>query len=183
MDNLTHSLIGLMGAKAGLERWTNGATAACILAANLPDIDILGAAWGPWFSLEHHRGITHSILGVAVLPVLLTGALYLGHRLFSRYRERDSGVKFVPLLAVCLIMSATHPILDWTNNYGIRPFLPWIGTWYYGDLVFVIDPWIWALLGGIGFLLTGHTRRATAAWGALALLVTVIFFVVPLRNG
>src|SRR5918998_1153671 len=63
MDNLTHSLVGLVAAKAGLERLSPGATAVCVLAANAPDADILAALGGKWFYLHHHRGITHSIVG------------------------------------------------------------------------------------------------------------------------
>ena len=40
------------------------------------------------------------------------------------------------------IVSATHPLLDWTNNYGIRFFLPWSQKWSYGDLVFIVDPYL-----------------------------------------
>ena len=34
---------------------------------------------------------------------------------------------------------ATHPILDYANNYGLRPFLPFDGAWYYGDVLFIFD--------------------------------------------
>jgi inner membrane protein len=73
--------------------------------------------------------------------------------------------------------------MDWTNNYGLRPLLPWSGRWFYGDLVYIIDPWLWLSLGGASFLLTAKTRWRSVAWGALALLATVAFVVLPLRVG
>lgn len=71
MDNLTHSLVGLVAAKAGLEKLSPGATALCVLAANLPDADIVTLIGGRWTYLHHHRGITHSILGAIVLGLTL----------------------------------------------------------------------------------------------------------------
>ena len=35
--------------------------------------------------------------------------------------------------------------MDWTNNYGMRFLLPWDSRWFYGDLVFIIDPYLWIL--------------------------------------
>jgi membrane-bound metal-dependent hydrolase YbcI (DUF457 family) len=72
MDNLTHSLVGLTAAKAGLEKLSPGATAVCVLAANIPDCDVAILLFGDrWTYLHHHRGITHAILGVAFLCLFL----------------------------------------------------------------------------------------------------------------
>jgi inner membrane protein len=73
--------------------------------------------------------------------------------------------------------------MDWTNNYGVRPLLPWSGRWFYGDLVYIVDPWLWLVLGGASFLLTANARWRSVAWGALALLATVAFVVLTLRVG
>jgi inner membrane protein len=58
----------------------------------------------------------------------------------------------------------------------VRPFLPWDGRWIYGDILFVIDPWVWLALGGACFLLTAHTRLRTAAWALLAAATTLLVF-------
>jgi len=164
MENIAHSLVGLLTAKAGLERLSPGATSACVIAANLPDGDVLAGVYGRWFLLEHHRGITHSILGVLVLPILLTATYKLADLLYARIRSKIAKVRFWPLLLASAIACATHPILDWTNNYGIRPFLPWSGKWVYGDLVFIVDPWIWLIAGGCVFIATSYSRWRLAAW-------------------
>src|SRR5829696_3603486 len=98
MDNLTHSLVGLAAAKAGLERLSPGATALAVLAANGPDIDILAALGGKWFYLHHHRGITHSLAGTLALALLIPSLFYAVDLLVSRVRRRPSRVRFLGLL-------------------------------------------------------------------------------------
>jgi inner membrane protein len=173
MDNLAHTLVGLAVAKAGLERASPYATAVCVVAANAPDADIIASVKGRWFYLQNHRGITHSIVGVLALSVLIPLICYAAERLLARLRRREPRIRLRGLLIASLIAGATHPLLDWTNNYGVRPFLPWSGKWYYGDLVFIVDPWLWLVLGGAVFLVTATTRLRTLAWAALALVLTL----------
>lgn len=182
MDNLTHSLVGLAAAKAGLERLSPGATALAVLAANGPDADILAALGGRWFYLHHHRGITHSLVGTLALALLIPGLFYAVDLLVSRVRKRPRRVRFLGLLVVSLVVSASHPLMDWTNNYGVRPFLPWDGRWYYGDLVFIVDPWLWLVVGGAAFALTSVKKWHIIFWAALALVLTFLVFRVPLEN-
>jgi len=188
MDNLTHSLVGLAMAKAGLERVSPCATAVCIVGANLPDADIVASLWGSWVYLEHHRGITHSIVGTLAIALLIPLMFYAGDRIIARLRERAPRVRLRGLFIASLLISASHPLMDWTNNYGVRPLLPWSGRWFYGDLVYIIDPWLWLSLGGASFLLTttaaaAAARWRTVAWGLLALLATLAFVILPLRVG
>ena len=175
MDNLTHSLVGLAAAKAGLGRRTPYATFVCVVAANLPDIDIVALARGPAFYLQHHRGITHSIVGTLALALLFPLLFYAAERVWARARGSEPRASLQGLLLCSLILSATHPLLDWTNSYGLRPLLPWDGRWIYGDLLFIVDPWIWLALGGACFLLT-KTRWSVVGWAALALVITFALF-------
>lgn len=174
MDNLTHSLVGLAAAKAGLERLSPGATVACVLAANAPDTDILALLGGRWFHLQHHRGITHSIVGTLFLALLIAVSFYLGDWLIARWRGRERRASFKGLLLASVLLSLSHPLLDWTNNYGVRPLLPWSGRWFYGDLVFIVDPWIWLTVGGAAFLLTAKNGRRTLIWATIALLLSLL---------
>jgi inner membrane protein len=73
--------------------------------------------------------------------------------------------------------------MDWTNNYGVRPLLPWSGQWFYGDLVYIVDPWLWLALGGASFLLTARDRWRTVFWALLALLASLAFILLPVRAG
>ena len=183
MDNLTHSLVGLTAAKAGLERLSPGATTLCVLAANAPDADIVVLAFGDrWTFLEHHRGITHAIVGVIALAFLLPLIFYVVDRLWSRFRNQPPKTKLKGLLIASLIASATHPLLDWTNNYGIRFFLPWSQKWSYGDLVFIVDPYLWLILGGAVFLLTARSKFLKFIWAFIAAVLTFLIIASPRSN-
>ncbi|HEV7374646.1 MAG TPA: metal-dependent hydrolase [Pyrinomonadaceae bacterium] len=182
MDNLTHSLVGLVAAKAGLERLSPMATTVCVLAANAPDLDILATLGGKWFYLHNHRGITHSIAGTLALALLIPALFYAGDLILARIRKREPRVKFRGLLIASLILSASHPLMDWTNNYGVRPLLPWNRQWFYGDLVFIVDPWLWLALGGAAFLLASKRLWQTSLWAVLALALTGFVLFLPLQN-
>jgi inner membrane protein len=175
LDNLTHSLVGLTAAKAGLERLSPGATVLCVLAANSPDSDIIVLAFGDrWDFLQHHRGITHAIVGTVFLALLLP-LIFVGvDRLWARLRRRPPTTKFRGLLIASFLVSATHPLLDWTNNYGVRFLLPWSPRWSYGDLVFIVDPFLWIVLGGAAFLLASRTKVYKFIWATLAAVITFL---------
>ncbi len=178
MDNVTHSLVGAALAETGLKRWTPLATATLILGANFPDIDIVVGLKNSLTYLEHHRGITHAIVAIPFLSLLLAGLMYI----FSRWRKRKNpdlaAARFIPLFALSLISMSTHPLLDFTNSYGWRPFLPWNHQWYYGDIDFVADPWLWVGLGGALILATAYTNKKIAAWSCLfsVLALPVLLF-------
>src|SRR5581483_4316442 len=171
MFNSTHTLVGYAIARTGLDEWVPYAAATAVIAANLPDIEILTGLSGTATYLDHHRGITHSLIGIPVLALLLAGGMYF----FSG--------KFWKTFAVALLAMATHPMLDYTNRYGLRPFLPFDSTWYYGDLLFIFDPYIDAILLG-GILTAGvlNGGRKAAAWISLILAVTYIGARVELRT-
>ena len=184
MDNLTHSLVGLTAAKAGLERLSPGATALCVLAANAPDCDVAILLFGDrWTYLHHHRGITHAIVGVAVLSLFLPLVFYGIDRLWARFRGQPAKTKLKGLMVTSVLVTATHPLLDWTNNYGIRFFLPWSSKWSYGDLVYIIDPYIWLLLGGACFLLSAKTMGGKIVWTAVAAVLTGLVIFAPRAAG
>jgi len=114
---------------------------------------------------------------------LIPALFYLVDLIIARLRHKPPSIKFRGLLLASLITSATHPLMDWTNNYGVRPLLPWSGQWFYGDLVFILDPMLWLLLGGAAFLLTARTRWRTAFWIVLALILTGAIFYLPQSRG
>src|ERR1044071_3375867 len=183
MDNLTHSLVGLTAAKAGLERLSPGSTTLCVLPATAPDSDIVVLSFGDrWSFLQHHRGITHAIIGVTCLAIVLPLIFYGVDRLWSGYKNQPAQTNLKGLLIASCITSATHPLLDWTNNYGIRWFLPWSQTWSYGDFVFIVDPYLWLILGGAAFLLTARTRFLKVIWAIVAAILTLLVIANPRDN-
>jgi inner membrane protein len=73
--------------------------------------------------------------------------------------------------------------MDWTNNYGVRLLLPWSGKWFYGDLVFIVDPFLWLLFGAAAFLLTSETKWQLGLWSLLAAILTCGFVYGGLLRG
>ncbi len=150
MDNLTHSLVGAVLGQAGLKQKTGLAMPALIIGANLPDVD---AACFFWLDgLEHlafRRGITHGPPALVLLPLILAGLLWGFDRWQWKRGTRPEGrlpVRFGWLFALAFIGCLTHPAMDWLNVYGIRLLEPFSSQWFYGDTLFIIDPWLWAML-------------------------------------
>ncbi len=162
MDNLTHSLVAASLGRVGLADKVPGGTASLVVVANVADLDVISSFWGELYYLAHHRGITHSILGTVANALPMVAVLWLVARC------RGHAVSPWQMgLAVCLT-AATHPLLDLTNSYGLRPFLPFQDHWYYGDLVFIVDPYMWLLLGGAVFLAGKQNRRTRIFWAVAA---------------
>ena len=151
MDNITHSLVGALIGQAGLKRKTGLAMPALIIGANLPDVDAACLFWLD--GVEHlgfRRGLTHGPIAWAVLPLLLAGALWGFDRWQSKHGNRPAGrlpVNFKWLFLLSFIATLTHPALDWLNVYGVRLLEPFSSEWFYGDTLFIVDVWLWALMG------------------------------------
>lgn len=175
LDNLTHSLVGAALARAGADRATPLATTTLVVAANAPDVDVLAYARGEHYALAFRRGITHGVPALLVLPLLVAAAVLAWDRWVRRGRNPGAApARAGPVLLLSYLGAATHPALDWLNNYGMRWWLPLDGSWSYGDAVFIVDPWLWLGLGGAVFLAGRSRRWATAGWGALALAATAL---------
>ncbi len=137
MDNITHTLTGLMLSRAGLNRISPEATWVLLLAANAPDIDVSSALGGSLTYLHYHRYLTHSLL---LLPVM-AAACVLAVRLLAR-----RPIAWKQAYVVALIGVASHLLLDLTNVYGVRLLLPFSARWFRLDITNVIDLWIWGAL-------------------------------------
>jgi len=163
MFNSTHTFVALAIARTGAGKWAPRAALTAVIASNFPDIDSISGLWGTAAYLDHHRGITHSLIGVPVFALLLSAVMYF----FSE--------KFWPTYAIALVSMATHPALDYLNSYGLRPLLPWSRKWFYGDAVDIIDPYLDLLLL-IGILAGAWSPRIKrgAAWVSLVLAVLYI---------
>lgn len=226
------------------------------LAAEAPDIDILWRFRGPVAALQHHRGITHTLIAAPVVALVVTGAIWLfdralapalaldaasagpsarpGPRLTPELRPRLSPelspdahpdqhpdrhlpqhrgglprrllarilktmrggitgqpVRWLPLWLFATLAALSHLLLDYTNNYGVRPFFPFNPRWYSWDIVFVVEPLMLVSLAAalILPLLFGLTDREMGVRGtrfrgrgwAIAALVSIVLLY-ALRN-
>src|SRR5213593_2537371 len=181
MDNLAHTLVGAALGRAIAGHRIRGAGLVGAVAGNAPDWTELLAApgVGPPRSgltyLEWHRGITHSLLGAAIEIAALTLLVGLGELWWSRRRGRPAAPW--PWLALCMAAAVlSHLYMDWQGSYGLRPFLPWSGRWYYADWVAIVDPFFWLLpLIALAWGSERHWRPLTAVVLLGALMTWVVF--------
>jgi len=150
LEPITHFLTGACLGRAGLNRKTALATLTLTLAAEAPDLDVLGRLRGPAFGFAHHRGFTHSFLGIPLMAAVVLGFVYLIWRLRGR-KTNDPNLppRWGLLFLYACVAGLSHILLDFTNNYGVRPFWPFSEKWYSWDIVFIFEPVIF------GFLLLG----------------------------
>ena len=166
MEPVTHILTGACLARTGLNRKAAYATLAMAVAAEFPDIDTLWGLRGPVASFEHHRGITHTFVGLPFEAALIVAAIYGVHRYRSaRATNRTAAapaagddhfrvtrplttapVRWGLLYLFTLLALLSHLLLDYTNNYGIRPFFPFNPRWYAASITFIFDPLMFAML-------------------------------------
>jgi inner membrane protein len=163
MEPITHFLTGACIGRAGLNRKTAYATLAAVLAAEAADLDILWGFAGPVEGLKHHRGITHTFIAVPFVAAAASGAVWILHR-WRQHRLARKQITAIPaepgapirpapqpvrwlwVYIAAFISALSHILLDWTNNYGVRPFFPFNPRWYTGNFVFIVEPVLWAIL-------------------------------------
>ena len=135
--------------RAGLNRKTALATLTLTLAAEAPDLDVLGDTRGEVFGFAHHRGFTHSFLGIALVSAVVVGFVYLIWRLRgAKSKDPDLPPRWGVLFGFAYLAGLSHILLDFTNSYGVRPFWPFSERWYSWDIVFIVEPILWILLLG-----------------------------------
>jgi inner membrane protein len=187
LDNITHSVVGLgvgeliqrsLPPEAVPARHTTRhrlLLSACALASNFPDLDLVFTrlAPAPLGYLLHHRGHTHTLLSLlpqALLLLALLYALWPNARALlreSRHARRGLGLA----LAAGFLL---HLGMDFLNNYGVHPFYPFSGTWYFGDMVYIIEPVFWVAFG-VPLAMAAPSRRGRIV--LLAVLPVVLLYV------
>src|SRR5579863_1836737 len=133
--------------RAGLNRKTAFATLTLTLAAEAPDLDVLGRFRGQAFGFAHHRGFTHSFLGTPLDAIVVVGFVYLLWRLLGKkIKDPKLPPRWGLLFGYAILAGFSHILLDFTNNYGVRPFWPFSERWYSWDIVFIFEPVMFAFL-------------------------------------
>ena len=178
MDPLTHTLAGASLARTRFGRVPLG-TATLIIGANLPDVDAATYFLGQDLSLGFRRGWTHGVLAMAVLPAVLAWAMHRIDRIRCRRTRAATPVPVGRLVGLSYLAVLTHPALDWLNTYGIRLLMPFDGRWFYGDAVFIADPWLWLLLGATPVLAYSGSSWRAAGWIGLGALATTLVMGIP----
>ncbi len=184
MDNLSHTLAGLLVAELSLcvlrsrgrvlsPNFARAAHLVSALANNLPDSDSLYArsmAERPLGYLLHHRGHTHTVLGALVLAALALAAFAV---LGRGFRRKLAPGEWSWLVGLGLFGSVLHIAMDYTNNYGVHLFWPLFDGWMYGDFVFIVEPLFFALcIPPLIFVF--HSRLARVFWGVVLAAVVAL---------
>ena len=174
MDNLTHSLVGATLAELTLPAGAPRATRRTffitgVVAANLPDAYLVYTriTAAPLGSLLHHRGHTHTIAGLALLGLAMAAvcALPAIRASVGAWRSR--------LWLLIALGLASHLFLDFWNSYGVHPFWPLTSRWFYGDAVYILEPWLWALLGAAAAMNTQSRWGRVQLAGFIAVLLAL----------
>jgi inner membrane protein len=184
MDNLCHTLAGAALGYAGLKERTSRGMATLLIASNLPDVDV-GVFATNTLAMSFRRGWTHGVLALAVLPAALAGAMLLWDR--WRTSRGSPGAQEPANLTGLLLLSCIgtwlHVFMDLLNSYGVRLLMPFSERWFYGDTLYIVDPWLYLILGTAVLMSRARWRRGLAAavaparWGlAISAMYIVVMF-------
>jgi len=162
VDNLCHTLVGAALGEAGLKRRTGFGGGTLMIASNLPDVDVFVFATSVP-SVAFRRGWTHGVLADVLLPLLFTGIVML----IARWRRRHD-IQPRQILLLAYVGVILHVLMDLLNNYGVRLLMPFSQHWFYGDVLFIVDPWLWIILAA-GIWFARRRRSVRPARGSLLL--------------
>jgi inner membrane protein len=181
MDNLTHSLMGMVAGEAvarftppskgglGVETRRGMLVTLATVGGNLPDIDLVltyrGFVRDKLGYLLEHRGYTHTVLGCLVLATLM----YAAAEGWARYRHLSMARNdHLMLAAVAVFSTLLHLGMDALNSYGVHPFWPFYNGWIYGDSIFIVEPLYWLAAAPLFFVAKSIAARAVVATAVLA---------------
>lgn len=198
MDNITHTLVGVLVGEAiargpavtaevaaqagGAARSGPGLPGTVrrslivmglAVSSNLPDADLLYTSFAsrPLGYMLQHRGYTHTLPGALGLALLLT----LACEAWLRWRGlRPSTADRGWIIGSALLGVLLHLGMDYTNSYGVHPFWPFNDSWLYGDSVFIVEPLIWIAAAPLVFL----AKTRVARWVIAAVMGVGVLAVV-----
>jgi len=175
MDTLTHALSGALLARTAVPpgRAVARYVAAGFLACAAPDLDFLWTSGSTLAYIEHHRGITHSLV---VLPLWAFGVAWL---LAKILREPRGWRAFYAISAAALALHIAGDLITSFGTLILAPFSDWraaLGT------TFIIDLWFSGIIA-LGLIFSGVFRRSKVpAAAALAVLAGYVAFQYVLKQ-
>jgi inner membrane protein len=195
LEPVTHFLYGATLSRAGFTRKTALATLTMTLAAEAPDIDMLWYLKGSAVGFVHHRGFTHTVFGIPVVAALVLLLVYILNYLYRRWRplkppSESAPPRLLPRWGVLYLLACfagySHLLLDFTNNYGIRPLWPVLNRWVAWDIIYIIEPVILvfliaglvlpALFGLVNAEIGARTHGPRGRGSAITALILVALF-------
>ena len=179
MDTLTHALSGALLARATApapgpaviplrRRIALGA-----MAAAFPDIDVVVSLGSPLSYLHHHRGVTHSLVMLAVWTALLA---WLCTRVWRN--DANKGLGWRAYAGIIAWGIGAHIAGDWITSFGTMVFAP-LSDWRAAlSITFIIDLWFSGIILA-GLLASWLWRKSRhARWPAITSLAVLCGYVV-----
>jgi membrane-bound metal-dependent hydrolase YbcI (DUF457 family) len=179
LENIAHTFLGSALAQAGLKKLSGMGMATLVIAANLPDIDLVWSFYSYTSYLIHHRGFTHSFIGIIPQMFILSAIMYFFGKWQKSKDPEKPDVNFGGLLLLSCLGLLSHLGLDYLNDYGIRPYLPVNETKFFSASIFILDAWFWLLLGGYTFLTINLTRLVLILFSLFALISSLLIAFFP----
>ena len=115
------------------------------------------------------------MLAQVALPIALTGAMLVYDR-FRKKASADDRADAKQLLLLSYLGVLLHVFMDWTNSYGVRLLMPFSERWFYGDALYIVDPWLYLTLGLGWWLGRKHARAARIGVALAAIYVLMMVF-------
>jgi inner membrane protein len=171
MDTLTHALSGALLGRAMVRPGQSALrrTGVGFLVCAAPDLDFLWTSGSALQYIEHHRGITHSL----VLAPLW--ALPLAWVLGMLLRER-------PLYGLCIAAILLHIAGDLITSFGTMVFAPFSSWRAAIGTTFIIDLWFSGILAAGALFSLYYRRSRIPAVATLGVLVAYVGFQLVLKE-
>lgn len=148
----------------------------CVLAALFPDIDILFEPFVRYqmFTIELHRGVTHSLACLPLFAAVLATATRWWLKWRARRRLLSTGelqprLSWRMLAAIWAAGMASHILLDLATSWGTMVWAPLSNARVSWDLVFIIDFTLTAIVVAPQVLAWIYRRRQGARRQAVAM--------------
>ena len=148
--------------KAGLARRTTLGMSTLVIANNLPDLDVAVFATNT-LAMSFRRGWTHGVLAQAVLPLALparcsrTTVSSSTQSAAVAGRPSRKARRAVLLLAYIGVLAARlHGLSQQLRRAAADAVSE---RWFYGDALYIVDPWLYLALG-LGWWLASRRRSA-----------------------
>ena len=159
MDPLTHALTGAAIKQLGFKR--KASFAVLLISSLAPDLDYVSRFWGADVFLRYHRGITHGVAALFLVPLII--GIIFGYK-----------KGFLYFFFISLLGYGTHILMDLTTQYGTRVLSPLDWEQYSLDLVFIIDPYI--TIGLLLCVILGWKNKKRAPVIAAVTLVLMVSY-------
>ena len=159
MDPLTHALTGAAIKQLGFKR--KASLAVLLISSLAPDLDYVSRFWGADVFLRYHRGITHGVAALFLVPLII--GIIFGYK-----------KGFLYFFFISLLGYGTHILMDLTTQYGTRVLSPLDWEQYSLDLVFIIDPYI--TIGLLLCVILGWKNKKRAPVIAAVTLVLMVSY-------